>query len=438
MSWWFTGPSGLSAPITAPVGLKTSVKTQVDAGVSHVVGLRVSVGIEKDSAAPVTAPVGLTYSVVTGVTPPPLPIDPDSQSHLRFISSAEITLPTSAALDPTGDLEFRFTMIMMDTTPTSQWIVDQDGSDWGQYSVFVNSSGEFVVTIWTSAGVDRSFILGPPTIDPGQWNQFRIQVDIVDGANTTVALYQRSGLADIEDNIPAWVLVESDSQAGNHTWHTSTTPLRIGSIYPSGTNALVGMVRDYVAYHSLTQTSKFAHLDLSSPRFARPNHEEFDQWMDQAGNGIWTVTGTRPTEWFYDYRPIEFAMSDYLEQLEGDQLFRDINLVTPESWLALYTVNPTDLDVGTEVSAPSYQRVRVFSDGATPPYWGAGVDGLYSNLQRVQFPFAAETWGEPEYLGIRDASSGGNLLFHAPIPKISVGANGLVEFDVSMLRVKLR
>lgn len=442
MSWWWAAQAGGPvAGIAARLGLKASVKTQVDAGVSHVVGLRTSIGIEKDSAAPVTAPVGLACSVATGVTPPPLPIDPDSQSHLRLISSAEITLPNAPALDPTGDLELRFTFMTMDRTPPSGEFLIHKDTNWGQYYVLLEQDGDMDIVIFDNTGAPRlpTFELVPSSgWKEGQWRQFRIQIDVDNGGNTTVSLYERPGLADIESNVPAWVLSDSQTNTGVHTWHTSTSNLRIGSIDPTGTNFINGMLRDFVGYHSLTQTSKFAHLDLSSPRFARPNHEEFDFWMDRANNRIWSVTGTRISQWWYEYRPIEFAMSDYLEQLEGDQLFRDINLVTPEQWLALYTVNPTDADVGTEVSAPSYQRVRVFSDGATPPYWTGGVDGLYWNQSRVQFPVAGETWGEPEYLGIRDASSGGNLLFHAPMPKISVGANGLVEFDVTMLRVQLR
>ncbi|MEE9417166.1 MAG: hypothetical protein V3V01_17935, partial [Acidimicrobiales bacterium] len=185
-TWWFTGPSGFmiwTANVDARVGLKTSVKTQVDAGVSHVVGLRTSIGMEKDSAAAVAAPLGLSCSVVTGVTPPPLPIDPDSQSHIwlsGIANGSEIVLPSSAALDPTGDLEFRFTLRRRNPAPvgSGKWLLDRFNLDFSQFEIWIDNTEEWMIQTADSSGFPRGAVrLGPPTIDAGQWFQYRVTIE---------------------------------------------------------------------------------------------------------------------------------------------------------------------------------------------------------------------------------------------------------------------
>jgi hypothetical protein len=441
MSWWWGGSSGLSAGIAARLGLKASVKTQVDAGVSHIAGLRTSIVIEKDSAVALTAPAAISTSVVTAVTPPPLPPDVVVGSYMRFASDdAALVVPSSSGFDPIGDLELRFSIRRL-TSPTVDMIYDRSnpGTTDRQFLVQIDNANRFLVLV-ADSGVDRpSFFFNPgPPIDYGKWRDYRLQIDVNDGGNTTVSLYYRNGREDLEDNT-GWALLDSISDTGTNTWATNTHDLYIGSTGGSPlANNFQGDMRRMVAYHSLTQTAKYLDIDFRDPRGARPKHSLYDQWMEQAGGSIASMQGIQGTDWFYDYRPIEFARSDYLEQLEGDQLFRGINLVTPEHWLTLYATNPTDADTGTEISAPSYSRVRVFADTVTVPYWAARQQERYRNAQRVQFPVAEETWGDIEWLGIRDASSGGNLLFHAPIPKISVGANAIVEFDINDLAVELR
>lgn len=75
--------------------------------------------------------------------------------------------------------------------------------------------------------------------------------------------------------------------------------------------------------------------------------------------------------------------------------------------LALYTSDPTDADSGTEVSGGSYARQPVAFDAA--------ASGATQNTAEIVFPVATANWGTITHIGLRDATSGGNLLAHAPL-----------------------
>ena len=97
-------------------------------------------------------------------------------------------------------------------------------------------------------------------------------------------------------------------------------------------------------------------------------------------------------------------------------------------YLALYTSAPNDDDTGVEVSGGNYARqVMTFS---------APTDGVTANNALVQFPVATATWGTLTHIGVRDAASGGNLLYHAPMtPNHTVNAGGRMEFPVGSIQV---
>lgn len=100
--------------------------------------------------------------------------------------------------------------------------------------------------------------------------------------------------------------------------------------------------------------------------------------------------------------------SDYLEDkvinitLRG-QAWTTITTV----YVALYTANPTDANTGTEVSGGSYVRMA--------STWNAPSNGLSTNTTDITFPVATAGWGTITHMGILDASSGGNLLYHGAI-----------------------
>lgn len=80
------------------------------------------------------------------------------------------------------------------------------------------------------------------------------------------------------------------------------------------------------------------------------------------------------------------------------------------TYLALYTVSPTDTTAGTEVTnANSYARVAVT--------WGTAANGVISNSAVINFAAATGSWGTIVAGGLLDSSvwGAGNLLWYGPI-----------------------
>lgn len=107
------------------------------------------------------------------------------------------------------------------------------------------------------------------------------------------------------------------------------------------------------------------------------------------------------------------AMSNYLETALFNHVLRNVSFTSPATiYLALYTSDPTDADTGTEVSGNAYARVQITGGNA----FGAPSNGQGSNAGAITFPMATPgAWGTITHVGIRDASSGGNLLLHGQL-----------------------
>jgi hypothetical protein len=56
--------------------------------------------------------------------------------------------------------------------------------------------------------------------------------------------------------------------------------------------------------------------------------------------------------------------------------------------------------------------------------FSAPSDGATSNSAAVEFPQATGSWGTVAYIGLLDASSGGNLLYHTPLDASKTIATG--------------
>lgn len=101
-------------------------------------------------------------------------------------------------------------------------------------------------------------------------------------------------------------------------------------------------------------------------------------------------------------------LSNYLENKLLDHSLGTTSFTMPSTVrLALYTSDPTDADSGTEVSGGSYARQAVSFDAA--------ASGATQNSADVTFPVASANWGTITHVGVRDAASGGNLLWHGPL-----------------------
>lgn len=104
------------------------------------------------------------------------------------------------------------------------------------------------------------------------------------------------------------------------------------------------------------------------------------------------------------------ALSDYAEKLVLDWLMTNGSATRPTGWyVALYTAAPNDAGGGTEVSGGGYSRQAVTFDAAT-----SGT-GTTSNTGAVTFTAAGADFGTVTHIGIHDASTGGNLLWHGTL-----------------------
>ena len=109
--------------------------------------------------------------------------------------------------------------------------------------------------------------------------------------------------------------------------------------------------------------------------------------------------------------------SNYLENALINATLRNTSYTSPATvYVALYTTDPTDADTGTEVSGNGYARQSVT--------FSAPSNGVTSNSAAVEFPQATGSWGTVAYIGLRDASSGGNLLYHTALDASKTIATG--------------
>lgn len=98
-------------------------------------------------------------------------------------------------------------------------------------------------------------------------------------------------------------------------------------------------------------------------------------------------------------------MSNFLENAMIDHVFRNTPYVQSSTvYVTLYSTDPTDADTGTELVGNGYARTAVT--------FIAPTDGVTSNNADILFPVATADWTTITHIGVRDASTAGNLLFH--------------------------
>jgi hypothetical protein len=101
-------------------------------------------------------------------------------------------------------------------------------------------------------------------------------------------------------------------------------------------------------------------------------------------------------------------MSNYLENALINATLRNTSYTSVAIvYVGLYTTDPTDANTGTEVSGGSYARTAVT--------FGAPSNGVSTNSASVEFPEATGSWGTVGWIGILDAATSGNLLYHTPL-----------------------
>ena len=101
-------------------------------------------------------------------------------------------------------------------------------------------------------------------------------------------------------------------------------------------------------------------------------------------------------------------MSNFLENALINATLRATTYTSVATvYVSLWTSDPTDAGSGTEVSGGSYARTAVT--------FGAPSNGASLNSADVTFPTATASWGVVGWIGINDAATGGNLLYHSPL-----------------------
>ena len=124
-------------------------------------------------------------------------------------------------------------------------------------------------------------------------------------------------------------------------------------------------------------------------------------------------------------------ISDYLEKKILDYVLRDTADWAPAAvYLALHTADPVDAGSGAEVSGGSYARQATAFDAAH------ATTGVTQNTD-------VETWTNlpactVTHIGIWDAVSSGNLLFHTAVDSSKTVANGdTISIAVGAITVTL-
>jgi hypothetical protein len=101
-------------------------------------------------------------------------------------------------------------------------------------------------------------------------------------------------------------------------------------------------------------------------------------------------------------------ISNYLENALINGTLRATTFTAPAAvYVSLHTADPTDAGTGTEVSGGSYVR-----QAAT---FGAPSNGASTTTADITYPQATAGYGTVTHIGIFDALTTGNLLYHSPL-----------------------
>ena len=97
--------------------------------------------------------------------------------------------------------------------------------------------------------------------------------------------------------------------------------------------------------------------------------------------------------------------SNYLENALLNAVLRNTSYTSPTTcYVGLFTSDPTDAGSGTECTGGSYARIAVA--------FNAPSNGVCTNSANVIFNQATDNWGTISHIGLHDAVTTGNLLFH--------------------------
>jgi hypothetical protein len=112
------------------------------------------------------------------------------------------------------------------------------------------------------------------------------------------------------------------------------------------------------------------------------------------------------------------SFTDYLEDKILKHVFTNVAYTSPTTvYVGLFTVAPTDVGGGTEVSGSGYAR-----KSATFTVSGTGT--LASNSAAIDFDAATGSWGTIVAIAVFDALTTGNMLAFADLTTSKTIATG--------------
>ena len=129
------------------------------------------------------------------------------------------------------------------------------------------------------------------------------------------------------------------------------------------------------------------------------------------------------------------SFSNNLEAKVLQHFFGGVSQTAPQNlYAALYVSDPTEADTGTEVNGAGYARQQITFGCVC----SSGTMSVIANAAVITFPQAAGSWGTITHIGIRDAATGGNLLFYAPLSiSKKVESGDRMEFPAGAITTSL-
>ncbi len=107
------------------------------------------------------------------------------------------------------------------------------------------------------------------------------------------------------------------------------------------------------------------------------------------------------------------ALSDFLENELLDHVVGNAAYTAPTTlYIAAHTASPADDGTGAEATGGSYARKSVTNNATEFPAASAGTK---SNANAITFVEATASWGTISHIGVWDALTTGNLLWHGAL-----------------------
>lgn len=127
------------------------------------------------------------------------------------------------------------------------------------------------------------------------------------------------------------------------------------------------------------------------------------------------------------------SKSNYWKTACLNAALRGITFTSPTTvYIALYISDPTGADTGHEVNGAGYARQAVTFSAPTIQDRRA----VTVSTADVAFPVATADWGLVTHVGIRDAPTGGNLIYHGAVttPR-TVQTNDTIRFLAGQIKI---